>query len=73
MSGVRCHVSGVTCNIYIFLLTKGWSLLGEGLLSTGPTPSSFALHEMTDASKKLVNKRKFGKMLGVFLDLSTVL
>ena len=40
VSGVRCHVSHVTFFSSTFL-TKCWSLLVEGLLSTGPTPSSF--------------------------------
>ena len=54
-----CQVSGVTCQVSLFsssffsfllFLTKWWSLSGEGLLSTGPTPSSFEsikkLHRM---------------------------
>ena len=44
VSGVTCQVSRVTCNfiiIILFFLTQWWSLSGEGLLSTGPTPSSF--------------------------------
>ena len=42
MSCVTCHMSCVTCQIfYLFFFTKGWSLAGEGLLSTGPTLSSF--------------------------------
>ena len=42
MSCVTCHVSHVTCNIFFyFFFTKWWSLSVEGLLSTGPTPSSF--------------------------------
>ena len=47
VSRVTCHVSRVTCHVSFFLLlffffwTKWWSLLVEGLLSTGPTPSSF--------------------------------
>ena len=45
MSGVRCQMSGVTIYIYIyiFFFTKWLSLSGEGLLSTGPTPSSFPI------------------------------
>ena len=42
VSHVTCHVSHVTChcrNIYFF--TVWWSYSVEGLLSTGPTPSSF--------------------------------
>ena len=40
-----CHVSHVTCHIsqFFFFLTKRWSLSVEGLLSTGPTPSSFCM------------------------------
>ena len=37
MAHVTCHMSRVTCN---FFLTKWWSSSVEGLLSTGPTPSS---------------------------------
>ena len=45
MSRVTCHLSRVTCGIfyiylyiYIYFLNQFWSLLVEGLLSTGPTP-----------------------------------
>ena len=43
VSRVTCHMSRVTCHMspFFFFLTKWWSLLVEGLLSTGPTPSSF--------------------------------
>ena len=47
VSHVTCHVSRVTChNFFLFFFsfffrTKWWSLSVEGLLSTGPTPSSF--------------------------------
>ena len=42
VSCVTCHVSNVTCIIIIFFIffTNWWSLSVEGLLSTGPTPSS---------------------------------
>ena len=45
VSCVFCHMSRVTCHISPFFLlllfwTKWWSLLVEGLLSTGHTPSS---------------------------------
>ena len=44
MSHVRCQVSGVTFFLYYyFFFTKGWNYLVEGLLSTGPIPSSFGL------------------------------
>ena len=46
MSHVTCHMSHVTCHMSLFFLffwTKKWSLLVEGLLLTGPTPSSFLL------------------------------
>ena len=53
VSRVRCHVSGVTCqvsqvmcHIFLFLflfLTKLWGYFVEGLLSTGPIPSSIFL------------------------------
>ena len=38
MSHVTCHVSLVTCHVF---LDKWWRLSVEGLLSTGHTPSSF--------------------------------
>ena len=53
VSRVTCYVSHFTCHMshsmchmsqfyfFIFFRTKCWSLAGEGLLSTGPTPSSF--------------------------------
>ena len=54
MSCVKCHMSQVTADMYhvtchmshvpffnIFFLRKGLSKPVEGLLSTGPTPSSF--------------------------------
>ena len=41
MSRVACHVSHVTCPIFLFFVDKGLDLVGEGLLSTEPTPSSF--------------------------------
>ena len=45
VSRVTCHVSRVTCHMsffffFFFFLTKWSSLSVEGLLSTGPTPSS---------------------------------
>ena len=46
MSRVTCHVSNVTWHMFCFFLffflrTKWWSLSVEGLLSAGPTPSSY--------------------------------
>ena len=46
MSRVPCHVSCVTCYVapvtcHFFFITNWLSKLVEGLLSTGPTPSSF--------------------------------
>ena len=44
VSGIKCQVSYVTCHVSLFFLlflTKWLSLLGESVLSTGPTPSSF--------------------------------
>ena len=40
MSHVTCHMLRVTCNFFSFQ-TKLWSLSVDGLLSTGPTLSSF--------------------------------
>ena len=50
LSCVTCHESHVTCHIFHLIFfwgggTNWWSLFLEGLLSTGPTPSSF-LHNM---------------------------
>ena len=47
VSHVTYHVSYVTCLFFIFIyysffLAKWWSYLVEGLLSKGPTPSSFS-------------------------------
>ena len=44
---VRCHVSGVTCHFFssIFFWTTWWGYSVEGLLSTGPTPSSLQSDE----------------------------
>ena len=55
-----CHVSRVTCHIYIyiyifFFFTKWWSLLVEGLLSTGPTPSSLLTFEMIFPILPIIN------------------
>ena len=51
VSCVRCLVSGVKCHFFflfffsfLFLSTKWWSLSREGLLSTGPTPSSSLIY-----------------------------
>ena len=41
VSRVTCHLSHVTCQIIFFFLDKVVKLVREGLLSTGPTPSSF--------------------------------
>ena len=43
VSCVLCHISRVTSHMSCFFVffTNRWSLLVEGLLSTGPTPSSF--------------------------------
>ena len=40
VSGVTYQVSCVMCHMSSFL-TRWWSYLVEGLLSTGPNPSSF--------------------------------
>ena len=40
MSRVTCRLSCVTCHMSHFFFDKVWSLLVEGQLSTGPTPSS---------------------------------
>ena len=56
VSGVTCHVSCVTCYMSCvtcnFFLTKWWSLLVAGLLSTGLTPSSFWPKEKRKESYK---------------------
>ena len=43
VSHVMCHVSHVTFFYFFIFLPRGWSFLVEGLLSTGPTPSSYTL------------------------------
>ena len=46
MSHVTCHVSLVMCrpsSVNIFFWTVCWSVLGEGVLSTGPTLPSFVV------------------------------
>ena len=62
MSCVTCHMSHVTCHmscvaiIFSFLFrTKWWSLLVEGLLSTGSTPSSFLIYlrKMAEVNSKV--------------------
>ena len=42
---LSCHLSCVTCHTFFLggAGTKWWSLTVEGLLSTGPTPSSFTI------------------------------
>ena len=59
MSHVTCHVSHITCHTsrvrchmshFLLLLIKWWSLSVEGLLSTGPTPSSSLIHKITKQS-----------------------
>ena len=55
MSHIMCHVSHVTCHLSHVTLfyssflfrTKWWSLLVEGLLSTGPTPSSLKSFQLS--------------------------
>ena len=44
VSRVTCHMSHVMCHMshFFFFWTKCWSLSVEGLLLTGPTPSSFS-------------------------------
>ena len=65
MSRVTCHMSHVF--FLCFYLAKWWSLLVEGLLSTGPTPSSFLLKSILSQvmlvshvlPKKLPNSEHF--------------
>ena len=47
VSHFTCLMSHVTCHnfVLLFFWTKWWSLSVEGLLSTGPTPSSFVSSE----------------------------
>ena len=49
VSGVRCKVLDVTFDIFFFLmfLDKEIELVGGGLLSTGPTPSSLCIYPLT--------------------------
>ena len=58
VSRVTCHMSRVICHVsQFFFWTKWWSLLVEGLLSTGPTPSS--LWDMTFYKLSFKNSRRF--------------
>ena len=77
MSRVMCHMSRVTCHMsrffsrffllfffFSFFQTKWWSLSVEGLLSTGPTPSSLGwIHQIIvkgiPNSKKVYAERVF--------------
>ena len=55
MSHVMCHMSHVMFFL-CFFRTKGWSLAREGLLSTGPTLSSYSsIHEFIYQSIDLFN------------------
>ena len=62
MSHVVCHVSCVTCHMShvtffsFFFLTKWWSFLVEGLLSTGPTPFSLFVKAKWNYLTPLCNK-----------------
>ena len=47
LSRVRCHMSHVFFSSYFFFRIKWWSLSVEGLLSTGPTPSSFRCYTLS--------------------------
>ena len=70
MSGVMCHLSYVTCNFFFsnFFINLV-ELVGdsvEGLLSTGPTPSSFSFPIiMIFKKKKILSQLKFCKGLTV--------
>ena len=55
MSRFTCHVSYVTF-FFFFFLEKVLKLIGEGLLSTGPTPSSFHILMFQSQRKR---KQKF--------------
>ena len=56
VSCVLCHMSHVTC--IFFSLTKWWSLLVEGLLSTGPTPSSLTRNRLSTTKKTTEQSQK---------------
>ena len=49
VSYVMCQMSHITCHVSraTFFLTKLWSLLVEGLLLTGTTPSSLYVEEVS--------------------------
>ena len=53
VSHVRCHVS----HLFLFIFDKVVKLVGEGLLSTGPTPSSLLhwLHLLVLPQKQCVS------------------
>ena len=84
MSQVACHVSHVTCHMsqvtyhksYFFFFTKWWSLSVEGLLSMGPSPSSFYSY-IDYLQCFLIPKYLFGKVfpktaLSIFHELTRI-
>ena len=77
VSHVTCHVSHVTCHYFFyyifFCLIKCWKYSVEGLLSTGPTPSSL-WYEHAPKSSLVVPIRllKWWYMLNVPLALSSL-
>ena len=61
LSRVMCHMSHVTSHRYFFL-TNWWSLSVEGLLSTGPTPSSLGLYDYLKSYKTYLLKYSLNKL-----------
>ena len=66
---VICHVSSVTCHVSHFFFTKLWNYLLEGLLVTGPTPSSFPLKSLKHNSPFTVRAKYLKVCQIVFLIL----
>ena len=56
MSHVTCHMPHVACKQINKIVIKRWSELLEGLLSTGPNPSSF--HKEIIFTKSLSTQKK---------------
>ena len=76
MSRVTCHMSHATCHLSCiqcpmshfflsFFSSKWWSQLVEGLLLTGPTPSSFIFFLLLSLSQDLLVFMFFLVFLGI--------
>ena len=66
VSHVTCHVSRVTCFFFCFFWIKWSSLSVEGLLSTGPTPSSFISYIVIGSFNGLLTSFNIAKGSHIF-------